>query len=172
MTSANWGLWHHEIHLDDELFRLPVVLEESNPATIKVITLVDKLRNYHPKKLDLHHQESSPEDEIEAQRRAWEDELDEAVFELYNLNNDQKDLIRDCCEITLPFFYKPSNGAATLPAACEDDFLPIEDYVKIFACRWNPYLNDDEKIRAAVHLVAHDNMVAVEFFPADKKFKT
>ncbi len=172
MTSANWGLWHHEIHLDDELFRLPVVLEESNPATIKVITLVDKLRNYHPKKLDLHHQESSPEDEIEAQRRAWEDELDEAVFELYNLNNDQKDLIRDCCEITLTFFYKPSNGAATLPAACEDDFLPIEDCVKIFACRWNPYLNDDEKIRAAVHLVAHDNMVAVEFFPADKKFKT
>jgi hypothetical protein len=169
MTSANWGLWHHEIHLDDELLNLPMVLEKSNPATIKIITLVDKLRNYHPQKPDLHHPEGIPQEEIEAQRRTWEDELDEAVFKLYNLNNEQKDLIRDCCEITLPFFYKPLVGVGTLPAVSADGFSMIEDYVKIFARRWNSYLNDDERMRAEIHLGAHDNMVAVELFPADKQ---
>jgi type I restriction-modification system DNA methylase subunit len=169
MTSANWGLWHHEIHLDDELLRLPVVLEKSNPATIKVITLVDKLRNYHPHKPDLYHPEGLPEVKIVGQRRTWEDELDEAVFELYNLNNEQKDLIRDCCDITLPFFYKPLVGVGTLPAVSTNGFSMIEDYVKIFARRWNLYLNDDERMRAEIHLGAHNNMVAIEFFPADKQ---
>jgi hypothetical protein len=169
MTSANWGLWHHEIHLDDELLNLPIVLEKSNPVTVKVIALVDKLRNYKPEKLDLHHSQGILQDEIEVQRRTWEDDLDEAVFELYNLSDEQKDLIRDCCEITLPFFYKPLVGLGTLPAVSQDDFSTIEDYVKIFARRWNPYLNDEEGIRAKIHLGAHDNMVAVEFFPADKQ---
>ena len=43
MTSSNWGLWHHEIHLDDELFQLPIVLDKSNHATKKLIAIVDIL---------------------------------------------------------------------------------------------------------------------------------
>jgi predicted RNA methylase len=168
LTSSNWGLWHHEIHLDDELLQLPVVFDKDNSSTEKIITVVDRLRNYYPPKQDLLHPDGVSETEIETQRRIWEKELDEAVFELYGLNEEQKDLIRDCCEITLPFFYKPFNSIGAMPAVQRNDLSWIEKYIHIFARRWNTYLGDAMEMRAEVHIGAHGNMVAVEFFPADK----
>jgi hypothetical protein len=168
LTSSNWGLWHHEIHLDDELLQLPVVFDKNNPSTEIIITIVDKLRNYHPQRQDLLHPDGVSEAEIETQRRIWEKELDEAVFELYGLNEEQKDLIRDCCEVTLPFFYKPFNSIGVIPAVLGNDLSWIENYIRIFARRWNTYLGDAAEMRAEVHVGAHGNMVAVEFYPADK----
>ena len=168
MISSNWGLWHHEIHLDDELLQLPIVLDNSNPVTKKVISIVDKLRNYHPQKQDLFHSDGMPEETIKAKRRKWETELDEAVFELYGLNKEQKDLIRDLYEVTLPFFYKPFDSIGAMQAVEKNDLSWIEKYVHIFCWRWNAYLDNGEEIRAEVHLGAHNNMVAIEFYPADK----
>ncbi len=168
MTSSNWGLWHHEIHLDDELLQLPVILDRSNPATKRVIAIVDKLRNYHPKKRDLLHPHEPFEEEIEAQRREWERELDEAVFELYELNDEQKDLIRDFCEVTLPFFYRPFDSLGAMQAVKRSDLSWIENYIHNFCLRWNAYLGSDEEMRGEVHVGAHANMVAVEFYVADK----
>ncbi|MDD3268558.1 MAG: N-6 DNA methylase [Syntrophomonadaceae bacterium] len=167
MTSANWGLWHHKLLLD-ELLQLPIIFNKESPISRKIINIVDKLRNYHPQEQDLLNPVGVSEAEIEAQRRIWEKELDEAVFELYNLNEEQKDLIRDCCEVTLPFFYKPFNSVGIMPAVQDNDLSWIEKYVQIFARRWNAYLEDDMEMRAEVHVGAHGNMVAVEFFPADK----
>lgn len=167
MTSANWGLWHHKL-LIDELLRFPIVLAKENPISEKIIAIVDRLRNYHPQKHDLLYSDGVVEAEIEIQRRIWEKELDEAVFELYGLNEEQKDLIRDCCEVTLPFFYKPFNSVGTMSAVQDNDLSWIEKYVYIFARRWNTYLGGAAEMRAEVHVGAHGNMVAVEFFTADK----
>ncbi|MBW2742366.1 MAG: N-6 DNA methylase [Deltaproteobacteria bacterium] len=166
-TTANWGLWNHKILLN-ELLQLPVVLDEKLPITKTIISIVDKLRNYHPKKQDLTYPNGVLEEEIEVQRNKWEAELDEAVYELYGLSEEQRDLIRDCCEVTLPFFYKPFNSIGAMQAVEKNDLSWIEKYVHIFCRRWNAYLGDGEEMRAKVHLGAHDNMVAVEFFPADK----
>ena len=168
MTSSNWGLWYHQIHLDDELLQFPVILDQKNPATTQIISIVDKLRNYHPQKHEVVYPDGVPEEEIKAKRRKWEIELDEAVFELYGLNEEQKDLIRDCCEVTLPFFYQPFDSIGAMPAVAGNDRFWIEIYTKIFARRWNAYLGNDEEMRAEVHVGAHGNMLAVEFFPADK----
>jgi len=169
MTTSQWGLWYDNIHYTDELLRLPVILDPSNPATGKVNSLVDKLRNYHPQKQDILHPDGVPEEKTEAKRRKWETELNEAVFELYGLNEEQKDLIRDCCEVTLPFFYKPFDSIGAMPAVDDgDDLSWIETYAEIFARRWNPYLGDDEEMRGEVHVGAHGNMLGLEFFPADK----
>jgi len=168
MTASNWGLWHHEIHLDDELLQLPIVLSKSNPTTAKTIEIVDKLRNYHPQKRDVFHQDGTLEEEIEAQRRQWERELDEAVFDLYGLNDEQRDLIRDCCEVTLPFFYKPFDSVGVMPAMERGDLSWIEQYARIFGRRWNAYLDDGQEMRADAHLGAHGNMLAIEFYPADR----
>ena len=169
LTSSNWGLWHYEVHLE-EIFDFPVgdLLEKDNKITSKIISTVDKLLNYNPQKRDTLHPNGVPEVEIEDTRRKWEEELDEAVFELYGLNEEQKDLIRDCCEVTLPFFYKPFDSIGAMPAVCENDMSWIETYVEIFARRWNAYLGEDEEMRTEVHVGAHGNMLAVEFFPADK----
>jgi hypothetical protein len=168
MTSSNWGLWHHEIHLDDELFQLPVILDRSNPATKRVIAIVDKLRNYHPEKRDILHPHEPFEETIKAQRREWERGLDEAVFELYELNDEQKDLIRDCCDVTLPFFYRPFDSIGAMQAVKRNDLSWIENYIHIFCLRWNAYLGSGEEMQAEVHIGAHDNMLAVEFYVADK----
>jgi hypothetical protein len=168
MTSSNWGLWHHEIHLDDELLQLAIVLDNSNPATEKVISIVDKLRSYHPQKQDIFYPDGLPQEKIESRRREWEEELDEAVYELYGLNEEQRDLIRDLCEITLPFYYRPFDSIGTMPAVEQNDLSWIEQYVHIFCRRWNSYLGDEEEMRAEVHIGAHGNIVAVEFFSSDK----
>ena len=108
------------------------------------------------------------EKEIEVKRRKWELQLDKAVFELYGLNEEQKDLIRDCCEVTLPFFYQPFDSIGAMFAVDANDLSWIETYAKIFARCWNAYLGNDAEMRAKVHVGAHGNMLAVEFFPADK----
>ncbi|MCU0289845.1 MAG: hypothetical protein MUF15_26060 [Acidobacteria bacterium] len=168
MTASNWGLWHHEIHLHDELLQLPVILEKSNPATEKIIAVVDKLRGYRPKEHDLFHPDGLPGEEIEMQRKKWETELDEAVFELYGLNDEQMDLICDLCNVTLPFYYKPLDSVGAIPAVEKNDLSWIEKYIHIFCRRWNAYLSEAEEMRAEVHMGAHGNIIAVEFFPSDK----
>ncbi len=168
MTSSNWGLWHHEIHLDDELLQLPVVLERDNPSTSEIIAIVDNLRNFHPPKHDLEHPDGLSEAEINARRRLWEKELDEAVFKLYGLDDEQKDLIRDCCEVTLPFFYRTAASIEPERAVEGADVCWMETYARIFARRWNAYLDEGMEMRASLHVGSHDNMVALEFFPADK----
>ncbi len=167
LTSANWGIWHDKVLINERL-QLPLIFDKSRSDTPKIISIVDKLRDYQPRKRDVFHSDGIPEVEIAAQRRKWEAELDEAVYELYGLSEEQKDLIRDCCEVTLPFFYKPFDSVGAMLAVQKDDLSWIEKYVHIFCRRWNAYLSDGEKMRAKVHLGAHDNMVAVEFFPADK----
>jgi type I restriction-modification system DNA methylase subunit len=168
MISSKWGLWYHEIHFINEMLQLPIVLEKSNPATKKVIAIVDKLRSYNPKKRDILHPDGIPENKIEAKRREWEAELDEAVFELYGLSEEEKDLIRDLCDVTLPFFYQPFDSIGAMQAIEGNDLSWIEKYVHTFCRRWNVYLGEDEEMRAEVHIGAHGNMVAVEFFPSDK----
>jgi N-6 DNA Methylase len=167
MTSANWGLWHHKL-LYEELMRLPIVLAKRDSVTRTIITIVEKLRNFRPHKHDLLHPGGLPETEIVAQRRIWEAELDEAVFELYGLSEEQRDLIRDCCEVTLPFFYRPFGSVGAWPAVAHSDLSWMETYTHIFSRRWNAYLEDAVEMRATLHVGAHDNMVALEFFPADK----
>jgi len=169
--TANWGLWHHEIHLDDELLQLPIPQKLNKKALEQAISIVDRLQNYHPREKDLLQPEGVPLEKIEAQRRKWEAELDEAVFDLYGFTEEQRDLIRDCCDVTLPFFYQPYDSVGVMPAIKNKDTSWIQDYAEIFAKRWKPYLNKDEVMRADVHIGASGNMVALEFYPADKDDK-
>lgn len=165
--SANWGVWHHEIHLDDELLQLPIPSLLNARKNDRVISFVKKLRDYHPQVQDLIHPDGVSQKEIEAQRHEWEVELDEAVFDLYGFTEDQRDLIRDCCEVTLPFFYQPYTSVGAMPAVKGNDTSWINNYAKRFAHRWQPYLNQDEILRANLHIGASGNMVAMEFYPAD-----
>ena len=167
LTSSSWGLWHDKVLVGERL-QLPVVFGEDNYATAKVISIVDKLRNSHQQERDVFNPDGMPEKEIQDRRREWEVELDEAVFELYGLNEQERDLVRDFCEVTLPFFYQPFNSIGTEKAVEDSGPAWIEKYVHTFCKRWNVYLGEDEEMRAEVHVGAHGNMVALEFFPSDK----
>lgn len=165
-TTANWGLWNHKILLD-ELLHLPIPQNHDNKKSERVISIVNKLRNYQPQVYDIFHPNGIPNKEIESQRRQWETELDEAVYDLYGFTVEQRDLINDCCEVTLPFFYQPYDSVGVMPAVKNGDISWIKHYAEIFAKRWQPYLNEGEVLRANVHVGASGNMLALEFYPAD-----
>ncbi len=167
LTTHYWGVWRDKVLVEERL-QLPVIFERTNPATEKIISIVTKLRNYHPRKRDIFHPDGIPVEDIDEQRKQWETELDDAVFELFGLNEEEKDLIRDLCDVTLPFYYAPLESRGSMPAVEKNDYTWIEKYVNTFCRRWDGYLGDDEEMRAEVHIGLHGNMVAVEFFPSDK----
>jgi hypothetical protein len=168
MTSSNWGIWHYKL-LVDELKKLPVVFEDNHPATTKILDAVNNLIGYQPPVRSIVTPDGIDEQIITAQRSIWESELDEAVYELYGLDEEQKDLIRDFCEITLPFFYEPIDGVGSKPALDGSDVSWLkENYVYTFSQRWNTYLYPDMEMGSHLHIGAHGNMVAIEFFPMDK----
>lgn len=165
-TTANWGLWNDKILLD-ELMQLPIPKTIAGRNADRIISIVQSLRKYNPTVLDVLNPVGLSESEIEAQRHKWEFELDEAVFDLYGFTEDQRDLIRDCCEITLPFFYKPYTCVGSLPVFDKNDISWLQRYANCFSQRWQPYLSDDEVMRADLHIGASHNMLAMEFYPAD-----
>ena len=167
LTSVNWGLWHDEIHLE-EILDTPILMSNNSTASKKIISIVNNLRDYSPQKEDITNPNGVPKKAIEAQRREWEAELDEAVFDLYGFTEEQRDLIRDCCEVTIPFFYQPYNSVGAMPAVGDGEISYIKTYAKIFAKRWQPYLEENEVMRVDVHIGASGNMLAFEFYPADK----
>lgn len=169
-TTANWGLWNHKILLD-ELLQLPIPRLLTGSNAKQVISIVNKLRDYKPLEQNMLNPDGIPQDQIESQRRKWEAELDEAVYNLYGFTEEQRDLIRDCCEVTLPFFYQPYESVGAMPAIEAGNTKWIQNYADIFAKRWQPYLNNNEIMRADVHVGASDNMLAFEFYPADKTDK-
>jgi len=155
-TTANWGLWNHKILLE-ELLQLPILKNTDKKRVPQVISIVNKLQNYHPRERDILHPEGVSKEKIDAQRRKWEAELDEAVFDLYGFTEEQRDLIRDCCEVTLPFFYQPYNSVGVMPAIENGDTSWIHNYAEIFARRWKPYLNEDE--------VMHEDAISESLCP-------
>ncbi|MBT9545674.1 MAG: SAM-dependent DNA methyltransferase [Candidatus Sericytochromatia bacterium] len=168
MVSSNWGLWHHEIHLKDELLKLPVVLDNTHPATSKIIAIVDSLRNSKTAENSLLDRLADNYLEMQIKRNQWEEELDQAVFQLYGLNNEHQDLIRDFCEITLPYLYQPFTSEGIAPVTERDNESSLKEYIQLFSRRWNAYLNEDEEMRATIHIGADNNLVALEFFPSEK----
>jgi len=168
MTSSHWGLWHHKIHFTYELLKLPVVLDNHKPATQEIVTIVDKLRGYHPEELSIEYPNGKTQETIWAKRLELEARLDEAVFQLYGLNEEQKDLIRDFCDVTLPFFYRPFNSIGTMRAVEKQELSWIKQYIEIFSRRWNAYLDNGDTMKSEIHIGAHENMIAVEFYPDDK----
>lgn len=165
-TTANWGLWNHKILLS-ELMDLPLPVELTEKKADQVIRIIENLLSYQPQVQDLIHPDGLPQKEITAQRYEWEKELDEAVFDLYDFAEDQRDLIHDFCEVTLPFFYQPYNSIGAMPAVKGNNTSWISNYAERFALRWQPYLNNDEVLRGSLHIGASGNMVAIEFYPAD-----
>lgn len=165
-SSSSWGLWHDEIHLE-EVLNIPIPSSMAGKKAKNIISIVNKLRDDQAQGKNLFHPDGTPIEEIGKQHCKWEVELDDAVFDLYEFSEEQRDLIRNCCEVTLPFFYQPYRSVGVSPAIKNGDTSWIQSYAEAFSRRWKPYLNSDEVMRADVHIGASGNMLAFEFYPAD-----
>jgi hypothetical protein len=168
-----WGTWHYEIHLE-EVKRLPVRFPDNLELRERIVQIVDTLRNWEPvhfnrrdtksqltggesKQLPLFDNYSKPTD-IE-RRLALEYELDQAIFDLYELDEAERDLIQDMCQVGLEFFYKYTKSKAVqeveaYPESHQGiiDDLPkyrpkergLQGYLYAFLRVWNDELNNGE----------------------------
>jgi hypothetical protein len=113
LTSGTWGLWHDEVK-KDVLYSLPVCFPKNATLTKKIVKAVDALREL-PCEIQpgtLFHENGLPKDKRDKAVRQLEGKLDEAVFELFDLSEEERDRIEEMCGIGLDFFYRGMQSEA------------------------------------------------------------
>lgn len=141
LTTGSWGMWHYDIRLEEELNKVPIRLPGDNLLRNRIVKIVDDLsgNKYNLKKLEYA--------------------LDEAIFDLYELSQPERDLIRDMCEVGLDFLYKGTKSNATAPIfemmpplshgvlkdipSFYDKQSKIEGYLYAFLQIWNREIEPD-----------------------------
>ncbi|MCP4369774.1 MAG: N-6 DNA methylase, partial [Deltaproteobacteria bacterium] len=127
LTSSTWGFWHDEIH-KEEYLSLPIHFPQSDELKSRILTALDHITT-----------KSDTPTLFDSKSPGWvamQKQLDEAIFELYELSEAQKDLIRDLCQVTLEFFYRGSDSRAAKPPTIKQ----LEAYRDVFLEIWNERL--------------------------------
>jgi len=183
-TAGSWGLWHDQLHLH-VAGRLPISLETNSDVSLRIHSIVAELQEIDPAPAG----ELSELDAAEGCRAAarlariaqLEVELDEAVFDLYELNEADRDLVRDMCRYGLDFFYRKGESIAvqpvTLPSPARGLLrdLPSEPgdglvgYLQVFIAQWNADLEQEgEMAWEVVHGPAGSGVLALLFSTVGK----
>jgi hypothetical protein len=106
-TSGSWGLWHDEIHLED-VKQMPICLPSDSALRNRIVGIVHELQSLElePGGMELAG--------VAAQRRLprLERQLDDAIFELYELSAADRDLVREMCFVGLDLFYRHQKSDA------------------------------------------------------------
>ena len=167
LTASTWGSWHHEIHYE-ELLKLPVRLPDSQEKIDNFVRIVDRLRNLNLSSKNTSSSDGGIQLEINIENMDFplprnhfqevsylERQLDEAIFDLYELRASERDLVRDMCDVGIEFFYNDIDSEASKhflistlqrkngllsTMSCLDNYdLPneIKDYLNVFLKAWN-----------------------------------
>ena len=179
MTASSWGTWHYEIHLE-EILNLPVRFPQDQGLKSRIVKIVDELRGKKPAKEELFSTDAitTKKDILELERQ-----LDDAIFELYELSDAEQDLILDTCNIALDFFYNGSKSATTQKVEhfpdCSQGLAKnlnerresqqgLEGYLHAFLQAWNRELEPDGEFSWRVIKPAKNPMIAVVFTTKEK----
>ena len=148
-TAGSWGLWHDEIHLED-VQQLPIRFPGSSKLRDRISGIVGQLRDLElePGGLALAGtaaQRSLPE---------LERQLNEAIFDLYELSATERDSVRDMCTVGLDLYYRnhesdavkgvvgPARNSGTIADVTQaKDGLAA--YLRVFLEWWNAELAPD-----------------------------
>ena len=127
LTCSMWGLWHHKIHRNEHL-KLPIAFPSDETVQSKIIRAVEQIVS----------NDEYPNLFVPANLgwRAMQEDLDEAIFDLYELSESQRDLVRDMCQVTLEYFYEGAKAQAVKPPSV--DWL--ENYKDAFLDVWQDRL--------------------------------
>jgi hypothetical protein len=149
ITSGSWGLWHDEIQMEN-VEEMPISFPKDVALRERIVRIVQELQglDLKPDGLELGG--------IEAQRRLpeLEGQLDSAVFELYELNSADRDLVREMCTVGLDLFYenqkssalrevdRPEYNIGTMSNVSQSE-AGLAAYLRVFLERWNDELSPE-----------------------------
>ena len=152
VTAGSWGLWHDQLYLEHVL-AMPIRLPVDKRLRERLNKLVEELRalDLEPSGLALGG--------LAAQRRLPELEhnLDEAVFDLYDLSESERDVVREMCSLGLDLFYHDHEGHAAKPLAQPSRAIGtytdvagarsgLGAYLQTFLQTWNADLEPDGEL--------------------------
>lgn len=181
MTASSWGLWHDEIHLED-VVGLPIRLPRSASLRERIVSIVDELRRSRTPVESLPLFALLDDQLIGQQLMGLEQKLDDAIFDLYELNEGERDLVLDMCQYGLEYFYRrtgtnvvdvvpsarPQQGRATdLPTGTATQ-RGIQGYIQAFLQIWNRELAPTGEFYWQIICPPNNPMLAVVFTTIDK----
>ena len=159
MTSGSWGLWHDEISLDS-VKGMPVHFPTDPELRERIVDLVAQLQNLNPIQNDLPFDESTSQfDESTSQFQDKEimEELDTAIYDLYELGTAERDLIHELCTVGLDLFYRDQKSEAVAEVSRPDcatgtlaDVVNSRDGLSGYLCtfmeNWRSVLDTDSDL--------------------------
>jgi hypothetical protein len=107
MIASRWGVWRDEL-LPHEILSFPIAFPGSDDLKKRLLSIIDRIINYVPGFM-------KGSEEI----KRLENQLDEAVFDLYSLSSADRELVRERCHLDFDFYF---NGSESV--ACESIQLP------------------------------------------------
>lgn len=110
LTAGSWGAWHHEVQLQ-ALQTLPVQFPSDLRLRTRIGRIVGRLREWEPQEQTLFIDGFSRH-AIAKQQKEMETELDEAIYDLYDLTPAERDLVRDMCTYGIDLFYNAQKSHA------------------------------------------------------------
>lgn len=169
-TAGSWGLWHDELHLEN-VKQMPICFPGSPELRERIVGIVTQLQNLrlssgsrNPSRtasqqmeLTLLRSEARATVDSEERRRRLEGDLDEAIFDLYDLTPSERDLVCDMCKVGLDFFYQNQRSEAVKPVvdpqSKDGTFTDVANaneglsaYLRIFIEWWNEELGPDGEL--------------------------
>jgi hypothetical protein len=161
LTSGTWGLWHDEVK-KDVLYSLPVCFPEKDTVTAKIVGIVDSLRSLPAERAEatLFEEEGLTKPQRDTRIRALEAELDQAVFDLFEMDDEERDLVDEMCGLGLDLFYRGMKSEAVKPLPWPASVPKIGrltdldngtaktselcGYLRTFCKLWEPQLTDQD----------------------------
>ncbi len=153
LESGSWGKWYDKVNIHG-VRSVPIRLPEDRGLRRRIVRIVDQLRS-----LDVVQSADGPS-LFNAGLADLERELDEAVFDLYDLTDAERDLVRDMCETGLDLFYNHVKSDAVKPVAPDrpsgrtgtvgdlpSDAPGLEGYLRAFLESWNRELEPNGEFR-------------------------
>ena len=160
LTSGSWGMWHHQI-LQERIKDFPIRLPEDVNLRSRIVKIVEELQEKGANTASVDILDGTTltfEQTLEL-----EHDLDEAIFDLYELNEAERDLVRDMCEYGLDLFYNNIRSKAAKPVEAgrpgnncgliediptrRDGQKGLEGYIRAFLRIWNRELEPDGEFR-------------------------
>ncbi len=174
-TGSSTGIEREVAHNEDEKFTFPIIERKNISSKVKQLI---KLK----RKIETHKKSSIFNDikisQYEKEFDEKEAELNHLIFDLYKLSKTEKNLIAYAQEITIPILQAKNKKYREVykeprlskPYKKVDD-AEIIDYINIFKEHFSNFHNGGKNGYFNVRIFQSENVLAIEFYIADKQYK-
>lgn len=117
VTSGSWGMWHHDLRMDD-VKSVPIRIPADKDIRSRICDAVNRLRSLDTTVDDIYGPSGyQPRPRVKRRIQELESKLDEAIFDLYELTDAERDVVRDMCNVGLEMFYRGTKSDAVKPVS-------------------------------------------------------